>query len=146
MGDCREPLGAGAERVPWWELVALASHCHPSVAAMARSLLAAAPVVYDGDPLRDLSLTAFLDSFVQRKPKVWHGQPAMLEAHTPSFPCTSVVSLLHTHTILPTGNSGQFCVRMCSPGMPMAWLKARLAAGRAFRMCPAQIVRCCWDL
>lgn len=56
--------------MPWWELVALASHVHPSVAAMARSLLAGAPVVYNGDPLRDLALTAFLDTFVQRKPKV----------------------------------------------------------------------------
>lgn len=70
MRHGREPLHAGAERVPWWELVALASHVHPSVAAMARSLLAGAPVVYHGDPLRDLSLTAFLDTFVQRKPKV----------------------------------------------------------------------------
>ena len=47
----------------------LAECVHPSVAAMARSLLAGAPVVYAGDPLRDLSLTAFLDKFVQRKPK-----------------------------------------------------------------------------
>ena len=47
----------------------LAACVHPSVAAMARSLLAGAPVVYAGDPLRDLSLTAFLDKFVQRKPK-----------------------------------------------------------------------------
>ena len=29
-----------------------------------------APVVYNGDPLRDLSLVNFLDAFVQRKPKV----------------------------------------------------------------------------
>ena len=43
---------------------------HPSVAAFARSLLAGAFVSYDGDPLRDLTLTAFLDKFVQRKPKV----------------------------------------------------------------------------
>ena len=68
--ECREPLYAGAERVPWWELVPLASHGHPSVAAMARALLAGAPVVYNGDPLWDLSLTAFLDSFIQKKPKV----------------------------------------------------------------------------
>jgi len=47
----------------------LAAAAHPSVAAMARTLLAGAPVVYTGDPLRDLSLTAFLDKFVQRKPK-----------------------------------------------------------------------------
>ena len=56
--------------MPWWELVPLASHCHPSVAAMARQLLAGAPVVYNGDPLRDLALSAFLDAFVQRKPNV----------------------------------------------------------------------------
>jgi hypothetical protein len=27
-------------------------------------------VVYSGDPLRDLGLTAFLDKFVNKKPKV----------------------------------------------------------------------------
>lgn len=37
---------------------------------MARQLLAGAPVVYNGDPLRDLSLVNFLDAFVQRKPRV----------------------------------------------------------------------------
>jgi hypothetical protein len=40
------------------------------VAAFARSLLAGSYVVYDGDPLRDLTLPAFLDKFIQRKPKV----------------------------------------------------------------------------
>ena len=76
---CREPLHAGADRVPWWELIPLASHAHPSVAAMARQLLAAAPVVYNGDPLRDLSLSNFLDAFVQRKPKVLPtSQPEMI--------------------------------------------------------------------
>jgi hypothetical protein len=34
------------------------------------SLLAGVPVVYTGDPLRDLGLTAFLDKFVNKKPKV----------------------------------------------------------------------------
>ena len=67
---CREPLHAKADRAAWWELIPLASHAHPSVAAMARQLLAGAPVVYNGDPLRDLSLVNFLDTFVQRKPKV----------------------------------------------------------------------------
>ncbi len=65
----REPLFARAERSCLWELTVLAAAAHPSVAAMARTLLAGAPVVYTGDPLRDLSLTAFLDKFVQRKPK-----------------------------------------------------------------------------
>lgn len=66
---CREPLYAHAEATCLWELTVLAAAAHPSVAAMARTLLAGAPVVYGGDPLRDLSLTAFLDKFVQRKPK-----------------------------------------------------------------------------
>ncbi len=58
-----------------WELTALAAHAHPSVSAMARSLLSGAPVMFDGDPLRDLSLAAFLDKFVSKKPKVrgWVG-------------------------------------------------------------------------
>jgi hypothetical protein len=49
----------------------LAAHAHPSVAAMARTLLAGTTVMYDGDPLRNLTLAAFLDKFVQKKPKVW---------------------------------------------------------------------------
>lgn len=58
----------------------MASHVHPSVATMARTLLSGANIVYNGDPLNDLSLTAFLDKFMEKKPKVnrkaegiWHG-------------------------------------------------------------------------
>ncbi|KAK9820060.1 hypothetical protein WJX72_005600 [[Myrmecia] bisecta] len=65
----REPTFSGAERAAWWELETLAGHVHPSAAAMARSLLAGSPIVYNGDPLRELTLTAFLDKFVQKKPK-----------------------------------------------------------------------------
>jgi hypothetical protein len=61
-------------------LALLAGHGHPSVAAMARALLAGAPVVYNGDPLRDLSLTAFLDGFVQKKPKVGGSCPVAASA------------------------------------------------------------------
>ena len=56
--------------LPGGELTALATHAHPSVAAMARSMLAGTNVAYQGDPLRDLTLTAFLDKFMQKKPKV----------------------------------------------------------------------------
>ena len=42
---CREPLFARAERACWWELLALASHAHPSVAAMSRTLMSGQPVV-----------------------------------------------------------------------------------------------------
>jgi len=65
----REPQYANAERSCFWELLPLASHAHPSVAAMARTLLAGTNVSYDGDPLQDLTLHAFLDKFIQKKAK-----------------------------------------------------------------------------
>ncbi|KAL3136772.1 hypothetical protein ABBQ38_005486 [Trebouxia sp. C0009 RCD-2024] len=65
----RQPEFSGGERSCWWELSCLGGHVHPSVAAFARSLLAGTFISYDGDPLRDLTLTAFLDKFVQRKAK-----------------------------------------------------------------------------
>jgi hypothetical protein len=40
------------------------------VCVCVHSLLAGVPVAYTGDPLRDLGLTAFLDKFVNKKPKV----------------------------------------------------------------------------
>lgn len=43
---------------------------HPSVAAMAKALLAGVPIDYAGDPVRDMSTSAFLDKFIQKKPKV----------------------------------------------------------------------------
>lgn len=53
----------------------LASHVHPSVATMAGTLLSGANIVYNGNPLNDLSLSAFLDKFMEKKPKqnTWHG-------------------------------------------------------------------------
>ncbi|ESW07382.1 hypothetical protein PHAVU_010G125200 [Phaseolus vulgaris] len=71
----REPSYCNAERVSWWELMVLASHAHPSVSTMAKTLLSGANIVYNGNPLNDLSMTAFLDKFVEKKPKqsTWHG-------------------------------------------------------------------------
>ncbi|XXG53403.1 hypothetical protein AAC387_Pa03g1495 [Persea americana] len=76
----REPSYSNADRTSWWELVVLASHVHPSVATMARTLLSGAHIVYNGNPLTDLSLAAFLDKFMEKKPKlnrradgIWHG-------------------------------------------------------------------------
>jgi hypothetical protein len=42
---------------------------------MAKTLLSGANIVYNGNPLNDLSLTAFLDKFMEKKPKAstWHG-------------------------------------------------------------------------
>jgi ribosome biogenesis protein MAK21 len=71
----REPSYCNADHVSWWELTVLASHVHPSVATMARTLLSGANIVYNGNPLHDLSLTAFLDKLMEKKPKqnTWHG-------------------------------------------------------------------------
>ncbi|KAL0341800.1 UNVERIFIED_CONTAM: CCAAT/enhancer-binding protein zeta [Sesamum calycinum] len=71
----REPTYCNADKVGWWELMVLASHVHPSVAAMARTLLSGVNIVYNGNPLSDFSLGAFLDKFMEKKPKqsIWHG-------------------------------------------------------------------------
>ncbi|XP_031280380.1 CCAAT/enhancer-binding protein zeta isoform X2 [Pistacia vera] len=71
----REPSYCNADRASWWELMVLASHAHPSVATMAGTLLSGANIVYNGNPLNDLTLTAFLDKFMEKKPKqsTWHG-------------------------------------------------------------------------
>ena len=62
----RAPQHAHAERSSLWEVALLAQHAHPSAAVFAQTLLAGANVVYDGDPLKDLTLLAFLDKFVKR--------------------------------------------------------------------------------
>ncbi|KAL8138359.1 hypothetical protein V2J09_004360, partial [Rumex salicifolius] len=71
----REPSYCNAEHASWWELMVLASHAHPSVSTMARTILSGASIVYNGNPLHDLSLSAFLDKFMEKKPKqsTWHG-------------------------------------------------------------------------
>ncbi|GFZ04314.1 CCAAT-binding factor [Actinidia rufa] len=76
VSDIRTSLpGGNADHVSWWELKVLASHVHPSVATMARTLLSGANIVYNGNPLNDLSLPAFLDKLMEKKPKqsTWHG-------------------------------------------------------------------------
>ncbi|KFK41662.1 hypothetical protein AALP_AA2G156700 [Arabis alpina] len=71
----REPSYCNGDRASWWELVVLASHVHPSVATMAGTLLSGGTIVYNGNPLVDLSLPAFLDKFMEKKAKqsTWHG-------------------------------------------------------------------------
>lgn len=62
----RSPQFAGAERACWWELSVLRCHVHPSVSTMACTLLAGTSVLYNGDPLADLTVLAFLEKFVKR--------------------------------------------------------------------------------
>ena len=66
----REPLFARAAGACAWELAALSRHVHPSVAAMARTLLAGAPISYSGDPIVDLSLAPFLDKWLHKAPRL----------------------------------------------------------------------------
>lgn len=65
----RDPQFSNADRSCLWELLILTAHVHPSVVAMARTLLAGVHIKYDGDPLKQLTLGAFLDKFLQKKPK-----------------------------------------------------------------------------
>ena len=65
----RDPLYARADASCWWELSLLERNVHPSVAAMARSLLGGFSVEYSGDPLADMTLASFLDKWLQKKPK-----------------------------------------------------------------------------
>ncbi|XP_047341248.1 protein SLOW WALKER 2 [Impatiens glandulifera] len=71
----REPSYSNADHVSWWELTVLASHVHPSVSTMARTLISGANIVYNGNPLNDLSLPSFLDKLMEKKAKrnAWHG-------------------------------------------------------------------------
>lgn len=68
-------INSNADAVSWWELSILASHGHPSVATMARTLLSGANIVYHGNPLQDFTLSSFLDKFMEKKAKksTWHG-------------------------------------------------------------------------
>ena len=65
----REPAFCGAETACMWELSVLSNHVHPSVSAMAESLLAGSPVEYGGNPITDLSLGNFLSKFATKKSK-----------------------------------------------------------------------------
>ncbi|KAB7498045.1 CCAAT/enhancer-binding protein zeta [Armadillidium nasatum] len=65
----RNPLYCGADLLPFWELVYFQKHFHPTVSLFASKLLEQIFVQYSGDPLEDLTLTRFLDRFVQRNPK-----------------------------------------------------------------------------
>lgn len=82
----RDPLYCNADTSCLWELTLLASHLHPSVATMAQTLLVGANVVYDGDPLKDLTLAAFLDKFVTKasahKTKIANASAAANAANT----------------------------------------------------------------
>ena len=73
----RDPLHARAGGACLWELLPLAGHTHPSVAAFARAILTGKAVEYDGDPLADFCGAAVLDKIVSKKPKARPRAPVL---------------------------------------------------------------------
>ena len=71
----RDPSDSGAASACLWELLTLATHYHPSVRRFAELVLAQGGpaggpgIQYDGDPMADMTLMAFLDRLAFRKPK-----------------------------------------------------------------------------
>ena len=69
----RDPQYANGEYAMAWSLTLLAKHYHPTVQAFTKQLLTGNhEIVYDGDPLRDVTDLAFLEKFAYRKPKQKH--------------------------------------------------------------------------
>ncbi len=89
----RDPQYARAERSCMWELLPLTSHAHPSVSAMARTMLAGMPVQYNGDPLKDFMLAEFLGKFIAKKskPKKFQGGDSYMQ---PTATATAATSML----------------------------------------------------
>ena len=65
----RMPQFAGANSSPAWEGHLQRESVHPTLAMFASACCGAEKVKYNGDPLQDFTLTAFLDRFMQRAPK-----------------------------------------------------------------------------
>ena len=76
----RDPMYSSATTACFWELRILAQAAHPSVSAMAKTLLAGQPVSFHGDPLREFTLMAFLEKLAQKKAKRKSGRTATMNA------------------------------------------------------------------
>lgn len=80
----RNAAYAGAEYALRTELLQLARHFHPTVQVFAQNLIAAKPINFYGDPLRDFCLTQFLERFSFRNPKKLTGdQPPLASESAP---------------------------------------------------------------
>lgn len=69
----RNPCYCGAEFSLCHEIISLSEHYHPSVALFAKTLLRQESISYPGNPLKDFTISRFLERFVYRnskKPKV----------------------------------------------------------------------------
>jgi ribosome biogenesis protein MAK21 len=70
-GSKREPSFASSKKPAMWEASLLRLHFHPSVKAFTNSFLEEPhQIVYGGDPITEFSLTAFLNRFAYKNPKI----------------------------------------------------------------------------
>lgn len=67
--NARNPCYCGAEFSLAHEIAALVKHYHPSVAHFADSLLRQKSIRYEGNPLKDFTISRFLERFVYRNSK-----------------------------------------------------------------------------
>lgn len=65
----RNPEYCGAEFSLAYEVVTLSNHFHPSVALYADTLLRRKHIASDGNPLKDFTISKFLERFVYRNSK-----------------------------------------------------------------------------
>ena len=96
----RDPQHAQAQASCLWELLPLSQHAHPSVSAMAKSILAGVPVQYNGDPLKDFVLSEFLGKFISKKSKkkVEHAGDSFMQ---PMSQHQSLLDSLESKTVAP---------------------------------------------
>jgi len=72
--SARNPMYTGAELSLTLELIPLAHHYHPSVSLFAKTLLECKTVCYDGNPLKDFTVSRFLERFIYKNPKSMKNQ------------------------------------------------------------------------
>lgn len=92
----RVPAFAGAEYILRTELCTLLNHYHPSVRVFAENLINNMHIKFYGDPLKDFSLTQFLERFAFKNPKKLEEKKG-----------GSIVQVIHNKPYTAHGSRGQ---------------------------------------
>jgi ribosome biogenesis protein MAK21 len=83
----REPMYATSSMPSLWEATLLRQHCHPSVSKFAVSLLQKPHIIeFKGDPITDFTLSAFLNRFAFKNPKLKDSKKIRRALPTPEQP------------------------------------------------------------
>jgi ribosome biogenesis protein MAK21 len=99
----RDPQYAHAEHSCLWELLPLSQHAHPSVSAMAKTMLAGVPVQYNGDPLKDFVLSEFLSKFIskKKKPKKVQGGDSYMQPTAAANAASNMLESFEKRSVAP---------------------------------------------